>query len=145
MHIQSTQKEMIPASNAITRMRRISLRIIVDTTKSESIGTAQSSLHATPNAWCLHLYLAVELPLVPICSSPLFPPSITISPGRSRHVHSVGSTSCSAYSTALFSCLPAEQNTPNSHVSCTEVAAYLQFLPSCCTKSGVHSIQITQR
>ena len=113
LHIQSTDKEMIHA------------RKVTDAHAQDFM--AHDSRYYKPwkhlysaNAPCtllevlvvFSLHLGTELPLFPICSSPLVPSSVNIPPHSGRHAHSVGITSFSEYSIVLFISLHLQQNTP---------------------------------
>jgi hypothetical protein len=83
------------------------------------------------------LYLVAELPVFPSAAVLLDPSSVNIP--HARQTLSFEITSCFAYITVQHCFYHSLLNRifPKAHVSCTEEAAQLQFLPSCYTKSGV--------
>jgi hypothetical protein len=101
-------------------------------------------LHATRNAWCFQSVFSSRTACLSICSSPLRTLFIQHTPSPDTPTPSRSPPVLPTVQHCLYDCL-LNKIFPNAHVSCTEEATLLQFLPSCCTKSGVHSNQTKQR
>jgi hypothetical protein len=92
-------------------MRRISWRIIVDIINPESLCTAQSSLHATRNAWCFQSLFSCRTACFPSAAVFLDTSSVNIPPRQTHPLLRDHLLFCVHYSTAPLS-LPLEQNIP---------------------------------